>query len=269
MYSLSPLSLLPCPPLEQIEAASAAGLDAVGLRLHPTLETDVDVMGDRNLQRAIERRLSQLDLQVLDIEVFRVHPDLDVQALAPTLSYARSLGARLVAFTSALITEYATEHEAMVIRKLREVAELAERYELQPMLEFMAFRGVATLSDAVRVVTEVGHPGLGVNVDALHLHRSGGTPDQLRRVEPSLIRSLQLCDCRERVPSMAELPAESRRDRLYPGEGVIPLGELIKAVPREVPISLEAPCLARQYLSPCERAIELATSLRALVGERR
>ena len=52
--SLSPLTVLPCSPVEQIDAAHKAGFDSVGLRLFPSLPTDVDVMADRPLQRDIE-----------------------------------------------------------------------------------------------------------------------------------------------------------------------------------------------------------------------
>src|SRR5690606_34020723 len=59
VLSLSPMTVLPCSPLEQIHAASEAGFDAIGLRLQPALETDIDIMADASLQREIERRLSK------------------------------------------------------------------------------------------------------------------------------------------------------------------------------------------------------------------
>ena len=86
--SLSPLTVLPCSPLEQIDAAQAAGFDAVGLRLQPALATDLDVMSDAALQRAIERRLAATGLRVLDVEVFRVGRRTDIVAMEGALAYA-------------------------------------------------------------------------------------------------------------------------------------------------------------------------------------
>ena len=74
ILSLAPLTVLPASPLEQIDAAQAAGFDAVGLRLQPVMPTDIDIMGNADLRRDIERRLAATGLKVLDIEVFRVGP---------------------------------------------------------------------------------------------------------------------------------------------------------------------------------------------------
>lgn len=74
ILSLAPLTVLPASPLEQIDAAHAAGFDAVGLRLQPVMPTDIEVMGNAALLRDIERRLDATGMKVLDIEVFRVGP---------------------------------------------------------------------------------------------------------------------------------------------------------------------------------------------------
>jgi hypothetical protein len=99
MLSLCPLSVLPCSPLEQIDAACAAGFDAVGLRLVPTLDTDIDVMADKSLQLAVERRLQATNLEVLDIEIVRIGPETNLTALVPMLEYGRGIGARYLTVT--------------------------------------------------------------------------------------------------------------------------------------------------------------------------
>src|SRR3954452_9568468 len=105
--SLSPLTVLPCSPVEQIEAAAHAGFDAVGLRVVPAMPTDIDVMTDASLQRQIRGRIRTTGLQVLDIEVVRLRPDLDTAALEPVLEFAGSLGATWLATTSGTQDEHA------------------------------------------------------------------------------------------------------------------------------------------------------------------
>ena len=96
MLSLCPLTVLPCSPLDVIDAAAEAGFDAVGVRLTPTMPTDVDVMADAALRRTIRRHLAAAGIAALDVEVVRIAPDTDVEALQPLLEYAGELGARHV-----------------------------------------------------------------------------------------------------------------------------------------------------------------------------
>lgn len=264
MLCLSPLTVLPCSPLEQIDAAHAAGFDAVDLRLLPVLPTDTDVLADAALLRAIERRLAATGLRVLGIELVRVGPDSDVAALDPVLRCAADLGASTLLVTSQAAAEYQASEERQTARKLGALCELAGRFGLRPMLEFMVFRGIARLEDAVRVARLADHPNVGICVDALHLQRSGGSPASLAAVDPAWLACLQLCDAPAAQP--ADLAAEARYDRLYPGEGGLPLRALLQAVPADLPISLEAPCRARAGRPVAERASEIARCARSLIA---
>jgi sugar phosphate isomerase/epimerase len=97
----------------------------------------------------------------------------------------------------------------------------------------------------------------GLVIDLLHLSRSGGGAADLRRVEPSLLRLVHYCDAApapEGQRSIDELRAESRTARRLPGEGVLPLRELLAAFPDGTPISVEAPSQSLAGLSAEERA---------------
>lgn len=103
-------------------------------------------------------------------------------------------------------------------------------------------------------------------MDALHLHRSGGTPADLatRRDVPILLA--QLCDARSQSPPRHRLREESLGDRLYPGQGALPLADLLAALPAGVPITVEAPVAADIDLSALERAERAAAALAALLA---
>ncbi|TIX35272.1 MAG: hypothetical protein E5V40_27200, partial [Mesorhizobium sp.] len=100
------MTVLPCSPFEQIDAALDAGFDAVGIRLVPVLPTDIDIMADKPLRDAVAKRLSQTDLDVLDVEVVRISSDTDVQALVPMLQYAGDIGARSLTVTGVLKADF-------------------------------------------------------------------------------------------------------------------------------------------------------------------
>jgi sugar phosphate isomerase/epimerase len=266
MLSLSPLTLLPCSPLELIDAAQDAGFDAVGLRLFPVMPTDADVMGDRGLQKAIQQRLSTSGLQVLDVEVVRISPETDVAALRPSLQFAADVGARTFAVTAPLRNDYKPEDEPGTVQLLRDLCDVASQYGIKITVEFMIFRGVGTLEEAVRLVNLVDHPNLGICVDALHLQRSGGTPESLGAVESSLLSCFQICDAPAEAPQ--DVQREARFGRLYPGEGALPLSRILDVLSPDIPVAVEAPAFAHADDSLEKRANDVARRTRAILAAR-
>jgi sugar phosphate isomerase/epimerase len=263
--SLAPLTVLPASPLEQIEAAHAAGFDAVGLRLQPVLPSDVDVMGNAALLRDIVRHLDATGLKVLDIEVFRVGPRTDIGSMLPAMEFAASLGAKYMLCTSVLVAEHLASEEPRTVEKFSELCEAGAELGIKPMLEFMIYRSIGTIEDALRMVDLVQHPNLGICVDALHLSRSGGTPDSLRKVDPGLLCYAQICDAPAPLPPASQIPVEARSHRLYPGEGSLPLLELLDALPPSIPLSVEAPASHYAHLSAVQRAHDVMRCTRMLL----
>jgi len=53
---------------------------------------------------------------------------------------------------------------------------------------------------------------------------------------------MQFCDARPEVPTdMQEMIRQARGDRLFPGDGGLDLVGLLRALPADLPISLEIP----------------------------
>lgn len=268
ILSLAPLTVLPASPLEQIDAAHAAGFDAIGLRLQPVLPTDVDVMGNAALLRDIGRRLAATGLKVLDIEVFRIGPRTDIGSMLPAMEFASGLGAKYMLCTSVLVAEHQACEEPRTVEKFAELCEAGARLGIKPMLEFMIYRSIGTIDDALRMVKLVQHPNVGICVDALHLSRSGGNPDSLRKVDPGLLCYAQICDAPAALPPATQIPVEARSHRLYPGEGALPLLELLDALPPGIPLSVEAPASHCAHLSTVQRAHAVARCTRKLLQSR-
>lgn len=250
--SLSSLTVRPCSPVEQIDAAVETGFDATALRLIPRVPSDVDVMSDPGVQRAIERRIAETGLRVLDVETVRVTPQTDVAALAPVLEFAGRLGADWIMANSVRRDDYRAEEEGTVVRRLRELCDAAQSQGMKVMVEFVPFRGIATLEDAVRVVAATGRCTVGIIFDTLHFCRGGGVAQDLVDMDLSMLGGVHLSDAPLVAPS--DLSMESRHRRLYPGEGDLPLKELLAVIPRDLPVSVEVPSDANAHLSVVERA---------------
>ena len=61
--------------------------------------------------------------------------------------------------------------------------------------------------------------------------------------------------------------AEARTGRLLPGDGVLPLRELISALPIDAPLAIEAPVRATAHLPAIERAQRAYQALSELLAD--
>ncbi len=233
MLSLAYITTEGADPVEQIVAAASAGFDAVGLRaLQPTgRPLTHPLLGDAARVREVVAALRDNQVTLLDLEVLTLSPSFTVPAASAFLDLAATLGAREVQI---VCEDQDLERAADQLARLAEAA--AER-GIGTALEFMAFRTVNTLETALRVAAR---GRARVLVDALHFIRSAGTVAALAAAPPGRIAYFQLCDAPAAL-QFTDLIQEARFDRLFPGEGALPLPEMLAALPRGLPISVEVP----------------------------
>jgi sugar phosphate isomerase/epimerase len=95
-----------------------------------------------------------------------------------------------------------------------------------------------------------------VLVDTIHVDRSGGTPGDIRSVPGELIAYAQICDAHGPRPRDFEtMIFQARNERAFPGEGDLDLRAMTRALPPDIPLSLEAPTKQlAESLSALERA---------------
>jgi sugar phosphate isomerase/epimerase len=213
----------------------------------------------------MERSLRGSGLEVFDVEVVRVTSGTVVADVLPALEFAGTLGARRLAVTSGTPAEHRAEDEADFLGRLEELCIAAEPYGVGIMLEFIPYRAISSLGEALEVVRKVGHPGLGVTLDALHFHRSGGEAGQIHLAEPELLACAQLCDAPAVAP--ADLPLEARYGRLFPGEGGLPLEEFVASLPTGLPVCVEVPARNHGGMSILDRAEKALRTARQLVPQ--
>jgi sugar phosphate isomerase/epimerase len=238
VVSLAHLTLIDQPPPTLVRVAAEAGYDAVGLRIVQVTDGPDHSLppGSPRLRQTV-RMLRETGLQVLDVEVARIRPDTDVAAYEGLLDAAAELGAR----HAVVIVEDPDPGRAA--DSFAAFCALAAPRRVTAMVEFMVFKAVRTLADATRLLTAAGAANAGVLVDPLHLARSGGTVDDVRRLPARLVPYLQFCDAASAGPAgdLDAAGAEARRTRLLPGDGALPLAGLLAATPPGAALSLEVP----------------------------
>ena len=244
--SLHHLTMIAAHPLELVEAAAVGGFDHCGIRLVAPMRTDriVDVLADPGLVRQVGQRLRATGVRLLDIEAIWLQPDTHVGALMPALEVGREWGAQHV-----LVVGNDTDHSRL-LDNFGRLCEAAGRLQLNVGLEFITYCSIGTLDQARALVTQSGQPNACLLIDALQFFRSGASSDQLRDVDAGLLRYMQICDGPRVGPVSLQMRRhEARTARLLPGEGELPIAELIKAAPNGIPLSLEAPTVALASLS--------------------
>lgn len=238
MLSLHHLTMIQAHPLELIDAAAAGGFSHCGIRLVAPRPGDplVDVLNEPGAIGAIERKLSDTGIALLDIEAIWLSGDTDVVSLLPALEAGARLGARYVVVVGN------DEEPARLRENFGALCALAAPLEVTLMLEFITYSAVRTLDAASSLITSVGLPNAGLLIDMLQFFRSGASPAELKNYDGALFPYAQICDGPLKAPdTLEERRREAREDRLLPGKGELPLQDLLAALPLGIPLSLEAP----------------------------
>jgi sugar phosphate isomerase/epimerase len=247
------------PPDEIVGAAGAAGYPASGIWFDPETWTDATT-------QRVRAALGTHGLVPLDIEVIWIRPGRAIEDYARRLIAAGGeLGARNVLIVSVNPVLADTQHQ------FGQLCDLAQAAGMRAVLEFLMIGEIKSLAQALEVVRGVGHPAGGVLIDALHLQRSGGRPEDLAGVDPALFPYAQLCD------APAELALHTYQSwlvdavdgRSAPGEGGLPLARLLEALPAETPLSLEVRSrhYREQYADPVARAGAVLAQTRRFFAE--
>ena len=99
----------------------------------------------------------------------------------------------------------------------------------------------ATPEQAVRLIGESRRSNAVICVDPLHLARSGARPADLRHLDRRLLPYIQFSDGML-APGEPDLGLAKRigvGERRLPGQGMLPIGELLAIIPRDLPLSVE------------------------------
>lgn len=237
-------------PWQTVEVAAAAGFDRVGVVVDPeTWPAD----GVRRVRDAI----AATGLVLQDVEVIRLDGAV-TDAIRRILDIAVELGA------SHVITISLTPDATRTADLLAELAGHVAGSGTAPILEFGRFTSVGTIDAAQALAASAGLPIL---VDPLHLARSGGTAADIRRVPPSMLPYVQVCDAGPPPDDAgpAALLAEARERRLDVGEGLLDLAGFLAALPPETPLMNEvrSASLTVALPDPLARARHLAGTMRA------
>lgn len=244
---VAPLSAISTPAVEFVHAAHQAGFASVGLRPFRVSDTDPAFPLDLTSAefRALKGALDETGVTVLDIEVLSVTPELTIDDWLPGIAAGAELGA---SFLNIVGDDDSLTRFADTVGR---ITEDARDHGILPVLEPVAYRPFRSFDRAFDIAKDVG---CAVELDMLHFLRTGADIGTIRR-NAALIPVVQICDAPATImeradelrafaaddtPAALEV-AESRSSRLLPGDGVVPIRELLAAIAPSTPISVEIP----------------------------
>ncbi|MEP3438013.1 MAG: sugar phosphate isomerase/epimerase [Hoeflea sp.] len=237
---LAHLTALDCAPVAFCALAAATGYQSVSLRMAPVAPGAIHYPLSSKSAALNETRAAITDtgIRISSVEIVSLSPDLDICAVEPLLAAGAELGATGLCVTGD------DGQTSRISETFARLCELAHGYGINVDLEFMRWRPVATLQDALAVVSAAGAPNGFVLIDVLHLIRSGGSAADIARANPAQLRCVQLCDAHAENPAGLDVIGEARGGRLPIGDGQLPLAEIIATLPERVSWAAELPTSA-------------------------
>lgn len=232
-------------PDEVARAAGQAGFGHVGFTIEPD-------KWNTERSKATKAELDRYDLSVLDVEVVWIPKGgVLTEDHRLIIDAGAELGAPNVLVVSA---EPDPDRTAAAIHQLCEWAAPAN---MRVSLEFLMITAVQSLDMALDIVSRCDHPAAAVLIDSLHFHRAGHAALDLKAINSNLLSYSQICDGNLQCPDNFDSYLEDAIDlRSAPGEGELPLADILAALPEAIPLSLEvrSKTYRDRYPDPTERA---------------
>jgi len=269
--SVANLTVFGGSPLTLIQAAAESGFGAVGLLLRSATPNPLshEIVGKPEVVREIRAACGSTGVRVFDVEAFLLKANADVNAYHAALDIGAQLGATHISVVGSewQVTEtFLTDAERIDL--FGRLCEAAAQFGLHVGVEFMLYRDVSTLQDALKLIDASGAANAGVILDVLHFHRTGVSLDEIAAIPRNRLAYVQLCDAVSTSPLVPNLAAEARGGRLYLGDGVIPIDRILNMLPSDVQLVMETPVAADAHLSAAEKVAHTAKTTKDFFAAR-
>jgi sugar phosphate isomerase/epimerase len=261
--ALCHFTLVEVEPPAFVDIAARAGFAAISLMIQfpRSYGPGFPMTGDRRMRRETKQRLAATGVTLFDAATCRLEPGTEAGDFRAMIETAAYLGARRVdvngndSDASRLTDQFAA------------LCGLCAEHGLGVGLEFMMSTQVKTLGDALALIERSAARNAAVTVDALHLARSGGSPQDVAALDSAQISYVQLCDGPAHLPGQ-EYAREAAAERMLPGAGDLPVQALVDAVGPDVMLGVEAPSRRRvEYGIPADvYAAQAMDSVRRILG---
>ena len=213
--------------LEEIKIASEAGYDGIELWVS---ELDAFTAKGGKLG-SIREALEAAGVKPVNLIAFfawavdeREEREKGIAEARRVFAMARDLGCGMVAAPPMGLIDKPVSDLMNVTKWYRALLVAGEEYGVTPVLEFWGMaKSLGRLGEAVFVASEADHPNACILADAFHMYKKGTPASSLRMISSRALGLFHIND----YPS--DPPRETITDalRVYPGDGIAPLREML------------------------------------------
>lgn len=261
------LSVFGLPPVAFVELAADLGAPnlAVGLFSMPDNPFGYpaySLRDDAALRREMKAAMRDRGVAIVLGEGFVVRPGAGMRERARDVEVFAELGARRLN-TVSMDPDLGRSFDEFAV-----VAEMAAAAGMESSVEFGPGLGTPDLATALAAVRHVGRPDFKLLIDTMHLARTGGTAADLAALDPALIGHIQLSDSLK-TDRFATYMEEAMYERMAPGDGELPLVDILAALPRHLNVGLEIPLRSEALagVGPGERLGRCVAAARTVLAK--
>ncbi len=220
--SLNAITIKQASLMQKLEAAAEAGFDGIGLWNDEVSEAVQQGMPIVRIADALyAKRLSVPEMCFVGGWMYSTGEER-----SEALSQAQERFHQAAGLGCGCVIACASNGEGdldEVADDYRELCTIAARWRVKPALEFVgAAQQVKDIATAWEVIRRAGHPMGSILLDTFHFHMGGSTIEDLKRVPAHKIALVHINDAPDKP-----LDQLSDADRLMPGDGVLPLVEIL------------------------------------------
>jgi 2-keto-myo-inositol isomerase len=220
-------------PIErELEIASEAGFQAV----EPWIEEIEEYVSRGGKLPDLRRRIEDLGLKVAGAVGFAewiVEDDskrsAGLERMARDMDLVAEIGGRHIA--SPPIGAHQADQPKPTLPQIAEryaaILELGTRTGVTPVLELWGFsQTLSRLGEVLYVAAETAHLGSCLLLDSYHLYKGGSDFGGIRLLNGAVLPVFHIND----YPASPSREQIDDSDRVYPGDGVAPLGDLMRTL---------------------------------------
>jgi 2-keto-myo-inositol isomerase len=213
---------------QEIEITAKAGYDGI----EPWLNKIEKYAKDGGSLKDIGKRTRDVGLVIPDVIGFfewiaddETRRKKGLEAAKRAMDLVQQIGGLRLAAPPVGATDAAVQSLDKAAERYRALLEIGDKAGVIPVAEVWGFsKTLGKLSEAAHVVVETGHPKACILTDVFHLYKGGSGFGGLRLLSAAALPLMHMND----------YPAEPPRDkisdaqRVYPGDGIAPLKELLR-----------------------------------------
>lgn len=261
------LSVFGMPPVEYVDLVADLGCRYITTGLvgfAPLKSLDYppfSLRDDAPLRRRLLTVMADRGVSISLGEGLLIVPGIDVR------SYAADLDVMAELQIPRINTVSLEPDRARTFDQLAALTALAADRGIATCVEPVVGLSIADLPTALAAVEYVGRDEVSLLIDTMHVARFGADPDDLRSLPVERIGYIQLSDTTLQ-PRIANYAEEAMFERLAPGEGDLPLADVLAALPGDRVVGLEIPMRSRAEagISAYDRLQPCVQSARALLA---